>query len=43
MTYFPRLRPVLGVARWCGFVLAAFLTAIVGMMLGTVVAGVVRG
>lgn len=41
MTYFPRLRPALTLGRWCGVVLACFVTAVVGMMLGTAVAGVV--
>ena len=42
MSYFPRVRPVLRLSQWCGFVLAAFLAAVLGMMLGTCAAGVVR-
>ncbi len=34
MTYFPRVRPVLHIADWCGIVLAAFLLALVGAMAG---------
>lgn len=41
MSYFPRVRPALHLAQWCGFVLATFVAATVGMMLGTAVAGVV--
>lgn len=40
MSYFPRIRPVLHVAQWCGFVLAAFLAVVVGLMAGTLVAAV---
>jgi uncharacterized membrane protein len=43
MTYFPRVRPVLGLAAWCAFALAAFIATTVGMMLGTLVASVVLG
>lgn len=38
----PRIRPVLGFARWCGFVLAALLASMVGLMGGTLVAAAVR-
>ena len=43
MSYFPRVRPVLGIASWCAFALAAFVATTVGMMLGTFVASVVFG
>lgn len=43
MSVFPRVRPVLGLAAWCAFALAAFLATTVGLMLGTLVASVVFG
>lgn len=42
MSYFPRIRPILGLAAWCGFLLAALVASIVGAMGGVLVAGVVR-
>lgn len=43
MSVFPRVRPVLGLASWCAFALAAFLASVTGVMLGTVAAAWVRG
>ena len=43
MSYFPRIRPILGLASWCAFALAAFVTATVGLMLGTFFASLVFG
>lgn len=42
MSVFPRVRPLVGLAAWCGFALAAFLASVIGVMLGTLTASVVR-
>ncbi len=42
MSLYPRLRPVLGFAQWCGFALAAFVASVVGLMGGTLFAAWVR-
>jgi hypothetical protein len=42
MTYFPRVRPALGVSRACGVTLAALLAVLVGVLGSIYAAGAMR-